>query len=784
MKFLSDISLRWKLTVFVAAALAVTAAVLCLVGYRFAVDLLRAQINERLSVVQRDRQKMLLDYVNHQQELVRLTSERGRLRELLAMYNAGQLEEKSFREQAKWLLEEAGRECPSFESLWVTNPSGVVAAATAENFLWKNLSVQPEFQLGCERVHMGVIAVSERKSEVVVVAPLRLASGTLVGVLMVLLDADDIVAAVANETGLGKTGEVLVGRRDGEKVAYVVPPRLRKNILETPLASVPAMAAAIEGRKGFMRTGDYGGGDVLVAFGPVGYADWGLVAKMDWVEAYEPVVWLRRTMMLVLMVMLMLGGLVSYELARHMTNPILQTAQLAEDIATGAMDGRLKVDRSDEIGKLCAAFNRMAEQLAQSYAALEERVRQRTTALAAERHLLQSLMDHNPDHIYFKDEESRFVRVNRALARWMGLRTPEDAIGKSDADVFAKEHADAARFDEVRVMQSGHPLIGKEEKETWPDGHVTYVSTTKAPFRDEKGQIIGTFGISRDITLRREAERNLALYAEALAEKNRQIEEDLAMAREVQLSFLPQRYPTFPPGVSAEESALRFCNHYQPASTLGGDSFEIIVPSETQAGVFIADVMGHGVRAALVMAVLRGLVDELKEFAGDPSRFLKEINVALVGHQVTDSPVFTSALYLLVDAADGRVLCASAGHPSPFWLRRNLNRVEPLVTGIPRSGPVLGLMADAEFPSTSHTLAVNDSVLLYTDGLYEAEDRAGESYGIERVQSALQQRIQSPPDVLLQSLVADAQAYSVTGELEDDVCLVAVTLTRLLSPQR
>jgi sigma-B regulation protein RsbU (phosphoserine phosphatase) len=93
-------------------------------------------------------------------------------------------------------------------------------------------------------------------------------------------------------------------------------------------------------------------------------------------------------------------------------------------------------------------------------------------------------------------------------------------------------------------------------------------------------------------------------------------------------------------------------------------------------------------------------------------------------------------------------------------------------------------MADAEFPSTSHTLAVNDSVLLYTDGLYEAEDRAGESYGIERVQSALQQRIQSPPDVLLQSLVADAQAYSVTGELEDDVCLVAVTLTRLLSPQR
>ena len=773
-------SLRWKLTVFVAVAVGLTAGALSLLGYRFSVNLLRGQIHERLSVVQSDRRKMLLDYVRHQQELVTLVATRAPLRDLLAAHGAGRMEEKLFREQSELALNASLKSCPSFDALWVANPTGLVVAATAENFLWKDLSVQPEFQRGRDDVHVGVISGTQDKFRVVAVAPVRNIDGTLLGVAMALLDADDIVASVASPVGLGATGEVLVGRRVGDKIHYVVPSRQHGLVAEVPLASVPAMAAAVGGEKGFMPTRDYSGRQVLAAFGPVGYLDWGLVAKIDVAEAYEPVWWLRRTMLLALAVMLVLGGYGSYELARRFTRPILETAQMAENIATGAMDARLKVDRKDELGKLSMAFNRMAEQLAQSYSALEERVRQRTTALAAERHLLQSLMDQIPDHIYFKDRESRFTRVNRALARWMGLRAPEQAIGRSDADVFTPEHADAARQDEVRVMETGEPLIGKEEKETWPDGHVTYVSTTKVPFRNEGGQTIGTFGISHDVTARREAERNLALYAEALAEKNRQIEEDLAMAREVQLALLPQRYPTIPRDVPLEQSALRFAHHYQPTSTLGGDFFEIVVPSDTQAGVFIGDVMGHGVRAALMMAVLRGLVDELKPFAADPSRFLKEINRALMEHQVSDSPVFITALYVVVDAATGRAHCASAGHVSPFWLRHDLGRVEPLLTGMPRNGPVLGLMRDVEFPATEHTLAVNDTVLLYTDGLFEVEDREGESYGIERVQAALQERLGLPIAELQKTLVADAQRHSVTGELDDDVCLVAVTLARLV----
>jgi two-component system NtrC family sensor kinase len=137
-------------------------------------------------------------------------------------------------------------------------------------------------------------------------------------------------------------------------------------------------------------------------------------------------------------------------------------------------------------------------------------------ALKHERYLLHTLMENVPDAIYFKDAESRFIRINRALAEKDGLIDPSQAIGKTDFDFFAGEHAQRAFDDEQRVMHTGQPMVGKEEKETWPDGSVTWVLTTKLPLRDALGNTVGTFGISRDITNRKRAEQALrdseALY--------------------------------------------------------------------------------------------------------------------------------------------------------------------------------------------------------------------------------------------------------------------------------
>jgi PAS domain S-box-containing protein len=142
-------------------------------------------------------------------------------------------------------------------------------------------------------------------------------------------------------------------------------------------------------------------------------------------------------------------------------------------------------------------------------------------ALEQERYLLHALMDTLPHNIYFKDVASRFIRINRALAGYFGLRNPAEALGKTDADFFTAEHAQQAIADEQQIVRSGRPLLDKEEKETWADGRVTWALSTKMPLYDEEGHLVGTFGISRDITEQKQAAEALQSAKEAAESANR-----------------------------------------------------------------------------------------------------------------------------------------------------------------------------------------------------------------------------------------------------------------------
>ncbi|KAB2838792.1 MAG: PAS domain S-box protein, partial [Melioribacteraceae bacterium] len=118
----------------------------------------------------------------------------------------------------------------------------------------------------------------------------------------------------------------------------------------------------------------------------------------------------------------------------------------------------------------------------------------------SEQNLLQSLLNSIPDSIYFKDIRSKIIKVNPAMAAKHNVNQLSDLIGKTDFDMFGYDHALAAFNDEQEIISTGKALVGKEEKEDWQDGHTTWVSTTKMPLYDNDGKIIGTFGLSRDIT--------------------------------------------------------------------------------------------------------------------------------------------------------------------------------------------------------------------------------------------------------------------------------------------
>jgi two-component system, sensor histidine kinase and response regulator len=148
-----------------------------------------------------------------------------------------------------------------------------------------------------------------------------------------------------------------------------------------------------------------------------------------------------------------------------------------------------------------------------------------------ERQLLDAFLEHIPEAVYFKDIESRFVRASLMTAKHSGFADASQLLGKTDSDLFASGHALEALADEKEIIRTGMPLLGKEEEEAWEDGRRAWALTNKVPLRDRRGHIIGTMGISHDITERKLAEQELARKAEELARTNETLEQ-LAKAAE------------------------------------------------------------------------------------------------------------------------------------------------------------------------------------------------------------------------------------------------------------
>lgn len=142
-------------------------------------------------------------------------------------------------------------------------------------------------------------------------------------------------------------------------------------------------------------------------------------------------------------------------------------------------------------------------------------------ALRQDRELLTALMENIPDSVYFKDLDSRFLKCSRAQAVGFGLEDPSGVVGKTDFDFFTEEHAKPAFEDERSIIRTGQAVIGRIERETRPGGQCSWVLTTKMALRDRCGRIIGTFGISKDITALKRVEAELADARDAAEQATR-----------------------------------------------------------------------------------------------------------------------------------------------------------------------------------------------------------------------------------------------------------------------
>jgi sigma-B regulation protein RsbU (phosphoserine phosphatase) len=402
--------------------------------------------------------------------------------------------------------------------------------------------------------------------------------------------------------------------------------------------------------------------------------------------------------------------------------------------------------------------------------------------LVAEKNNYYDIFDHLVEGIFRTTISGNYLLANIALARIYGYDSPVELIAsiKNIADSLYVEHGRREEF--TRLMQEHDTLSGFESKIYRKDGSIIWISENCRAVRDAQGRLLYYEGTVEDITERKRAEEQirratseLSRSREELRTKNSLMEENLRTAREIQLTMLPQQYPTFPQNSRPEDSAFQFVHRYEPAESVSGDFFSITPISDTEVGVFICDVTGHGVRAALVTAMIRALGEELKPLARDPGNFLRKLNFDLCSIlKNTGSPMLTTGFYAVADCQTGQLRFANAGHPKPLLVRRSLGTVESLVNATGRSQPALGLFEDPPYQTSELTLVPGDFLMLFTDGLFEVQGQNEELYSQERLTLDVKTFLTHPPGILFDELLGVIRAFALNGEFDDDVCLVGM----------
>lgn len=250
---------------------------------------------------------------------------------------------------------------------------------------------------------------------------------------------------------------------------------------------------------------------------------------------------------------------------------------------------------------------------------------------------------------------------------------------------------------------------------------------------------------------------NAQLHEQAV-EKQR-VEQDLELATKVQQAFLPDVNPGL--------NGYQFYSYYHPADQIGGDYYDYIPLPDGRIAIIVADVVGHGVAAAMLMAKLSAETRFLLASEADPSVAITKLNntIATLGVEK-----FVTLLCLVLDPSTGGLDIVNAGHMAPLWLKPDGTVEEP---GDEAAGVPIGILEDFEYERASIMVAEGDRLILYTDGINEAPDKSGEMFGISRLQNLVAEgrgALQEAGD----KIVAEVKQFIAGTQQADDMCLVIV----------
>ena len=286
---------------------------------------------------------------------------------------------------------------------------------------------------------------------------------------------------------------------------------------------------------------------------------------------------------------------------------------------------------------------------------------------------------------------------------------------------------------------------------------------------DELGHLARTFTrMAEEVQARQDVlDRLVAERTQQLSEKNaaleasmKQIADELAMAQRMQLSILPHHIP--------KHEELELFARMQAARSVGGDFYDIIELDDGHVGIVIADVSDKGVPAALLMAVCCTRIKSIALRKRSPGQVMAELNNTIA--ESNETQMFVTAFYGVIDLASGRFSYANAGHDSPILLRGD-RPAEPLArTG----GLALGLIPDTEYEEASIDLQAGDTVFLYTDGITEAFNNAGDAFSALRLKNTLSRACSLSVESLCRHVIDDIRDHTQGCAQSDDLTCVAI----------
>ena len=372
------------------------------------------------------------------------------------------------------------------------------------------------------------------------------------------------------------------------------------------------------------------------------------------------------------------------------------------------------------------------------------------------------------------DDEPRNVKILQIQLKARGYTVYTAADGLMALDVVKKEMPDLILLDINMPKMDGFEVV-KQIRTNAATEFIPIVMITA--LRDTRENRIKSIEAGADdfiekpfdsleVIARVRSLLRIKQYQDTLAKYNARLEEELQMARSIQEILIPQN------GV-LELSGFRIASQCCPEMAVGGDFFDIWEVAPNQLGVFISDVMGHGVSAAFVTVFIKTVLAEFqKQITDNPAYLLEILNTRfndLISSRVF---MFATAFCCIIDLTKGELICANAGHSFPFLYNTDQETYNTICDK--NTGNGLGIWKESVYETVRYPFNASSKMFLYTDGVYEAKNPQGEEFTVERLQKLVSTCTEQPAAKLIANISAAIDAFTGTHPKEDDLTLIAI----------